>query len=310
MRTFVLTAALLALVLPAAAQQAVTTVRDINGNRVEWSQASRGDGRSALTTRNLNGRRVPLEEVKETVVRKEGNTVVVERLIKRYDNSGAPLPPEKQLIETTTSANGASTEKVTTYRGNINGVLTPVERTVTDSTKSGDTTDSQTVVERVSINGGFQAAERRTTRETATKTASERDVVVYTPDTNGQFNQSARTVTRSRIEGNQTSTQVDEYEAATTGSLKLFRQTVGSVVKNPDGTERQEYDIYGNQTPGRAPDPTTPLQLRERQIYTSRQSADGATVQVFAIQRPTPTSLGSKELGPVQQISETTVRKQ
>lgn len=303
MRTTVLLAILLPAVLPAWQRQSSTTIRDLNGRPVDWSQARSGDGRSAETVQTLNGRRAPLEQLQEKVLKNGGGVRVVERVLTRYDQDGRPLPPEKTVVETTTRPDGSSTERATVYRGDLNGQLRPAERTVTESSKSGDTTTSQTAIERASINGGFDLAERRTARETATKTSSERDELIYTRDANGQFIESVRTVTRSRTEGGETQTQVDEYEAVTSGSLKLARQSVGRIVKGPGGAERKEIDVFGPAAPGRAIPSGGALQLRERQVYTSRQSSDGSVVQVFAIQRPSLTN--TKELGPLTTISET-----
>ncbi len=306
MRTLVLIAILLPAPLAAFQRQTATTIRDINGHVIDWSRSSSGDGRSSETVQTLNGRRAPLEQVQEKVLKNEGGVRILERIRTRYDQDGRPLPPEKTVIETATRPDGSSTEKTTVWRGDLNGQLRPAERSVTESTKSGDTVNSQTSIERASINGGFDLAERHSARETSTKTASERDELIYTRDANGQFIESVRTVTRSRTQNGETETRVDEYEAVTTGSLKLARQSVARTVKGPGGAERQEIDVFGPAAPGRPIPDDGSLSLRERQIYTSRQSPDGSTVQVFAIQRPSLSS--SKVLGPLQTISETVCR--
>lgn len=304
MRTLVLSAVLLPVALLAWQRQTATTVRDINGHVVDWSQSRSGDGNSSETVRTLNGRRIPLQQTQEKVLRNEGGVRVLERTVTRYDQDGRPLPPEKTVIETTTRADGSSTEKTTLWRGDINGQLRPAERSVTESEKSGDTTTSQTAIERVSINGGFDLAERRSARETATRTSSERDEVISTRDANGQFVESVRTVTRSTTVNGETRTQTEEYEAVTTGALKLARQSVARTVKGPGDAERQEIDVFGPAAPGRPVSQDGSLQLRERQVYSSRQSPDGSSVQVFAIQRPSLTN--PRDLGPLHTISETT----
>ncbi len=302
MRTFVLSTMICAFTF-AQERQTSTSVWDLNGHRVDWTQARSGDGRSSETLRNLNGRNVPLEQVQERVVRNEGGVRVVERITKKYDLNGNPLPPEKAVTETTTRSDGSSTEQVTLYRGDINGSLKPAERSITESRKSGDVTTSQTTRERPSINGGFDAYERRSATVTETRTSKESDELVYLRDANGNFNEAARRVIRAKTTGNETQEQVDEYESATTGSLRLSRQSAGRITKNPDGTERKEVDVFGPAAPGRAIPDGGAMQLRERQFYASRQSPDGSTVQVFSVQRPSLTS--TKELGPVQRISET-----
>jgi hypothetical protein len=303
MRTLVLAALCLPATLAAFQSQTTTIIRDINGHPVDWTQSRSGDGRSVETVQTVNGRRAPLEQVQEKILKNEGGVRVIERLLTRYSQDGRPLPPEKTVIETTTRPDGSSTETTTVWRGDLNGQLRPAQRLVTESAKSGDTVNSQTTVERASINGGFDLAERRSARETTTKFSSERDEIIYTRDANGQFIPSNRTVIRSRTSGNQTETRIDEYEAVTTGSLKLARQSVARKVKDPAGFEREEIDVFGPAAPGRPIPDDGSLRLRERQVYTSRQSPDGSVVQVFAIQRPSLSS--SKDLGPLQTISET-----
>lgn len=304
MRTLVLIA-LLPLTLAAFQSRSVTTVRDINGRAVEWSQSASAGGARGESVRNLNGIRAPIEEAKEEVLRDSGGVRIVQRTLTRYGQDGRPLPPERTLVETTTRSDGSSTERTTIWRGDINGQLRPIERSVRESSKSGDTVTSQTAIERPNINGGFQLAERRNARETTTQTSSERDEIISAPDANGHFKDTVRTVTRSRTVNGQVETRTDEYEAVTTGALILARQSVARKVKDAAG-ERQEIDVYGPAATGRVITPGEGFQLRERQIYTSSQSADGSVVQVFAIQRPSLNS--SRELGPPTTISETVCR--
>lgn len=302
MRTIVFVLALSA-ALCAQERQSSTSVYDINGHRVDWSQSQSGEGRSTETQRNLNGRRVPLEQVEEKVVKNEGGVRVVERMVRRYDGNGHALPPEKVVTETETRPDGTAVERTTVFRGDLNGSLHAAERLVSSTRKSGDTAVTETEVERNTINGGFERVERRVAQERSDKTSSERDETFYTKDANGRFSEAGRKVVRAKVEGGVTKEQVDEYEAVTSGSLKLARQSVARVTKGADGTERREVDVFGPAAPGRPVPDGGALQLREKQIFTSRQSLDGSTVQVFAVQRPSVNS--TSELGPVQKISET-----
>jgi len=297
-----LTASMAAL-LAAQDRQSSTVTYDINGHRVDWSQSRSGDGRSAATIQNMNGRRVPLEQVEEKVISNEGGTRVVERIIRRNDATGTPLPPEKSVIETTTRPDGSALEKTTTYRGDLNGNLVPAERVTSQTRKSGATALIETNVERQSLNGGFQTVERRSAQQTVTKTGSAFDETTYRPDANGRFAEAARQVVRTQTANGQTQEQVDEYEAATTGKLKLARQSIGRTIKAADGSERKEVDVFGPAAPGRTVSSEGQMELREKQYFTSRQSGDGSVVQVFSVQRPSLNS--TKELGPVQKIAET-----
>lgn len=285
-----------------------TYVFDPNGNRSEWSTAVRDGGTSSETVRNLNGRQVPVERTEERVAKRPDGTVVTERLIRRFDPNGDPLPPEKVVTETTPRPDGSFVEVSTVYRGDINGSLRPAEKAVREGRKRGDQTVSETRIERPSINGSFELHERRTATETVREAekSSERDETVYVRDANGAFIPSRRRIVRARESDGTLQQQIEEYEAATSGSLQLSRQLSSVTRRNPDGTENTIVDVYGVNAPGRAIDAGSPPQLRERQIFTSRQSPDGTVVTVFAVQRP---SLNSpRELGRPETVSETVTR--
>lgn len=285
-----------------------TYVFDPNGHRVEWSVSTREGNSSSETIRNLNGRQVPVSRTEERVTKRPDGTVVTERLIHRFDSDGAPLPPEKIVTETTQRPDGSLFEVSTVYRGDINGSLRPAEKAVREARKQGDQTVSETRIERPSINGSFELLEKRTARETVREAdkASERDETVYVRDANGAFIPAQRRVVRARESDGTLQEQVEEYEAATSGVLRLSRQVSSVTRKNPDGTEDTVVDVYGVNAPGRAIEPGSPAQLRERQIFTSRQSPDGSVVTVFSVQRP---SLNSpKELGRPETVSETVTR--
>jgi len=225
---------------------------------------------------------------------------VVERLTKRFDTNGNALPPEKSVIETTKRPDGAVTQQTSVYRGDFNGRLALSERISAETRQGGAEKTTETRVERTTLNGGLELVERRNARETGSKEDSAREETVERKDANGRFAPQARQVVRTKIEAGVTKEQVDEYETATTGQMKLSRQTLGQTFTAADGTERRQVDVFGPAALGRPADGT--LQLRERQVYTARQSADGSVVQVFAIQRP---AVGESKLGPPIKVSET-----
>jgi len=285
-----------------------TYVFDANGRRTEWSASTRGENSSSETVRNLNGRQVPVESAEERVTRRPDGVVVTERTIRRFDANGAPLPPEKIVTESRTRPDGATVEVSTLYRGDINGSLRPAERAVREIRTLGERTVSETRIERPSLSGSFELAEKRSATEVVRQAdkSSEQEETVYLRDANGAFVPARRKVTRSRQSDETVEQLVEEYEAATTGSLRLSRQLSSVTRKNPDGTENTVVDVYGTAAPGRAIEPGSPAQLRERQIFTSRQSPDGSVVTVFAVQRPNLNS--PRELGPPQTVSETVTR--
>lgn len=299
---------LLAATLPAQQRESRTYVYDTNGRRVEWSASVSGEGFRSETIRDVNGRKVPVEQVEERVLRKEAGLQVVERVIRRYSPDGHPLPPEKVLVETATRPDGTVAETATVYRGDLNGNLRPAERTYTETRKSGETAVSETRVERALLSGGFTLVEKRSATEVVREAekSRERDEMVYVPDANGRLVPAQRKVVRARQTDGKVEEQADEYEAATTGALRLSRQLVSVTRKNADGTEDRVVDVYGVNAPGRAIEAGAAPQLRERQIYTSRQSPDGSVVTVFAVQRPSLNS--TKELGSPEKVSETVTR--
>ena len=137
-----------------------TYVFDPEGRRSLWSSATTGDARRISTGRDMNGRETRVEEVQEKVLRDSGGVKVVERLIRRFDPNGRPLPPEKELVETTTRAGGAVSTATTTFKADLNGRLQPAERVVEEVRESGSRTTTETRVERPNINGAFAPVER------------------------------------------------------------------------------------------------------------------------------------------------------
>lgn len=289
--------------LPLPAQDSVqrTYVLDANGRRVEWTAVKAGDTSRTETVSNLNGARVPLEQTEEKVLEKQDGRLVVERIIRRRSPDGQPLPPEKIRIEALTGSDGAVTETRTVYRGDLNGSLTPAERTVARSVKNGEMVRTETSVERVSLNGSFAVVERRDAATRAQENQSETNVVVYRPDQNGRMAEAARQTTRANVVNGIPVEQSDEYENASTGQMRLSKQTTTRTVKNPDGTERKEIDVFGPAAPGR-PMADGKLELRERQIV-DRTAVNGQVIERFSVQRPALDD--ARRLSKPQLVSET-----
>lgn len=260
-----------------------TYVPDLNGRREEWLATRAGDSSRSQTVANLNGSRVVLEQVEEKVLLKEGGRMVVERMSRRNSQDGQPLPPEKTRIETLLGEDGSSTETVVVYRGDLNGALVPSEKLITRTVKSGAEVRADTTVERVSLSGSFAPAERRATTTRVGENRSETDVVIFRVDANGRMGEAARQKTHSATQDGVTTEQTDEFENATTGQMRLSRQTVARTTRSADGGERKEMDVFGPAAPGRPI--AEGLQLRERQIL-SRTPLDGQMTERLYVQRP------------------------
>jgi len=297
----ILALCLAALWLPAQEALIKTFVLDANGRRVEWTTAKAGDASRTETVSSLNGSRVPLEQAEEKVLEKADGRLVVEKTIRRRTPDGQALPPEKIRVETTTGADGSVTETRTTYRGDLNGALTPAERSVSRSVKLGEQVRTETLLERPSLNGAFALVERRAAATEARENLTETNVVVYRPDQNGRMAEAARQTTRASVVNGVPTEQSDEYENASTGQMRLSKQTVTRTVKNPDGAERREVDIFGPAAPGR-PMADGKLELRERQIV-DRSTTNGQVVERFSVQRPALDD--ARRLSRPQLVSET-----
>jgi len=284
--------------LAAQAQDSRSTVYnyDINGRRVPVADLVKGDTSSSERIESVDGRRIPTEKVEERVLEKDGSRAVIERVIRRYDQNGHPLPAEKIRLETVTRSDGSSETTTTVYRGDLNGNLAVTERSVSESREAGGVQQTETRIERPTLNGSFEMVERQVGEARKSASTTEQDVTTYRRDANGRLVETARKVTHEVENGPATT---EEYETATTGRLQLSRQTVARTVKSGD-TERKEVYIYGPAAPGRPVE--GPLQLREEQVIEVRKTAQGA-VESFSVRRPSLNS--TKELGPLEKISET-----
>lgn len=298
---FALLALLSASLLPGFQAQRRTFVYDPQGRPQLWSAESSGDRRSTSTGRDMNGRETRVEEVDENVVRDSGGVKIVERTIRRFDPNGRPLPPEREIVESTQLPGGAVSTSTTLYQAGLNGRLQPARRTTEQTVTSAGVTRTETRIERANLNGAFAAAEQRIAEQRTTGAATETRETTLLPDTNGRFQEAARRIVTATQANGATREQVDEYESASTGKLQLSRQSIARVEKDPSGAERRVVDVFGPAAPGR-PIETGTLALRERQIIELRPTPLGS-VETFSIQRPELRGRG--QLGDVVKISET-----
>jgi hypothetical protein len=300
---FLAVVCLLAASAAAQSQERKTYVFDGDGRRQEWLDTRTGDHRSSQTVRNVNGARVPLTQTEEKIVRDQGGVRVVERTVRDFDSSGNPLPPVRTVIETTTLPGGDTSEKVTVYRGNINGSMDVAERVVSQTHQSGNTSVTTTAVERITVNGGFAPVERRTATATVSGDTSRTDTVLFRPDVNGRLSESGREVVQQVKKDNRVEERRDEYEVVTSGAPRLARQTVSTTVTSEDGSQQRVTDVFGAYTAGRVDIAGSPLQLRERQLVTVKVKPDGSAVETYSIQRPSATN--PREMEPPVKLSET-----
>jgi hypothetical protein len=272
---------------------------DMNGRRVE---SGRLDGRTYTleTVPSLNGRRVPLERVEERVVEQDSSRSVVERTVRRFDQNGNPAQTEKVRIEERKNADGTASTETLTWRADINGRLELAERARAEARPTAAGLRTELTVERPTLNGAFEPLEKRSTIERKTDGRVQQETVTWRPDSNRRFGEVLRQVTERTERDGRTTENTAQYEVGPTGSMEIALQTVSRSVKNPDGSERIEVDLYRNVVPGR-PRADEP-RLIEQQLVERRPGAAGTTVESVSVRRPAPD--GSRPAGAYQKIAE------
>ena len=291
--------------LALGAQQNTRTIQtyiyDGTGDRIRGPEVDIGGDSRTEKMRTINGRMVPLEQVEQRVVRSEGPTRVIERVIKRFDPGGNLAGTERVVEEETKSADGGATVRAATYRSDVNGNMHPVERSVTETRKAGGTLTSQSVIERPSLNGEFQTAEKRSVVLDKSPGRDVRDEVVYRRDGNGRFYEAVKETSTRQQTGNQSVENTAQYVVGTSGRLELANQTVKTAVKRADGSESIVVDTYGQQTPGLANAGENP-KLTSQQLI-DRRVRNGEVEEVVSLREPALAD--PNRLGPARKISET-----
>jgi len=303
-----LTCAVLA--LQSWAQQSnvnVSTAVDINGNIIRDGPVishAKSDGRSetTVTTQSINGRTVPLEEVQERVLRDDASGKVVERITKRYDPQGNPLPPERSVIEEQKRPDGSSTTQSTTYRGDFNGNMQVIEKSTTDTRKNGAGETSETLVQRQTVNG-LATVEKQSSVVTRQGDNFRQETTIYRGNGNGDFQPAVRRTDEHTVQGSEASDNSAEYEPNAEGALALHGQTVAKTVKRSDGSSDTVVNIYSPNVPGTVSGTGSGLKLQEQQLIENKPGPGDTVVQTLSVRRPTVSDPGI--LGPARELSQT-----
>jgi hypothetical protein len=224
----------------------------------------------------------------------------VERLIRRYDPQGNPMPSVKETIEEQKNPDGSSTTQSTTSRGDINGNMQVIERTITDSRPNGSGESSQTIVQRPTANG-LETVEKR--EEVVVKQGKDyqSEATTYRNDGNGGFYAAVKQTTEHKEQNGQSSDSSAEYESTVNGQIQLHSQTVTETVTRPDGSKDAVVNIYGRNVPGTVSD--SGLKLQEQQVIETTPGPNHTVVQTLSVRRPTVSD--PQSLGPARQLSET-----
>lgn len=284
-----------------------STTVDINGNRVSdgpvISETRSADGsQTTLTTQSINGRKVPMEQVEERVLRNDASGKVTERIIRRYDPQGNPMPPVRQTIEELKRPDGSSSTQSTTYQSDINGNMQIAEKSVTDTQKNASGETSETVVERPTSNG-LEPVEKKSQLISKQGANYQAENTTYRRDGNGGFYTAVRQTTTHTVQGSEASDNSAEYERGSNGELQLHGQTVTKTVTKPDGTKDAVVDIYSREVPGTVSGNESGLKLQEEQTIENTPGPGNTVVQTLSVRRPTISDTGT--LGPARQLSQT-----
>jgi hypothetical protein len=304
MKGILLCLAVAALACAQDASSSQTYVYDGLGNRIRATQSDINDGSRTERAQSINGRSVPLEQVEEHVLRSDGTTKVVERIVKKFDPTGRLAQTDRVVEEQTPLSGGGSTVRTTTYRSDLNGNMQPVERSLTETRKAGSVLNSDAVIERPSLNGQFEVAEKRSIVTDVTPSGESRNTVVYRRDGSGGFYESAKeTLDRQKTDSGSVENSA-LYTVGTSGRLELATQTVKTSVKRKDGSESVVVDVYAPQTPGLANAGDQP-RLKQEQLI-ERRPANGGVDEVVSLREP---SLSDPDrLGPARKLKETVCR--
>lgn len=285
-----------------------TYTTDLNGYRVAAASSTTADHTQTQLSKSINGRQVPLEQREEKVLRKDANGSLTETIVRKYNPNGQLASTERVLTEQQKAPGGGSSVHATTYRSDVNGREQEVERRTVETRVQGNTTTTDTEVGRPTLNGGFQTAEKRSAVSTGTDAARTITESVYRANSNGGMVEALRNVTQETKANGQTVDNTANYEPGITGQLQLHSQSVSTSVKQPDGSETVQVDLYAAAADGRVQDAGAKQQIKEQQVITRTKGADGSVTETLSVRRPSvadPTRLGG-----LQQISQTVCQGQ
>lgn len=295
----------LALIASAGMAQSVsnTYVTDLNGRRVESAASVASDHQHTEIVQSLNGRRVPLEQTDERVLRQEGNTKVTERIVRKYDQNGQLSSTTRQVIEEQAGAAG-STTRTTTYRSDANGTMSESERETAHSETQGAVTRTQSTIERPGLNGSLQAVEKRDEVTRTSPSGSEQDATTFQRSGNGDYVVTMRQMKETTRSGNRTTATTSVYQPiATNAQLQLSERNVATTTTRADGSEVTDITYYGSSWSGNVGSAQAGPQLREQDVIERTPGPGGSVTQTISRRQPTPSD--PNKLGPPVEISQT-----
>ena len=297
---------LVAASLAVAQSTATTYTPDLNGNRVAGGATVATDGIVTDLRQSINGREVPLQQVEQKVLSKDGNTTVTERIIRHYGTSGQLVATDRVVTEETKTGEGESTVHATTYRSDISGNIAAAERKTIETHKAGAATLTETAVEKKSLSGSFEVAEKRTATSEPTSDGKRENETVYLRSTNGDLYEAQRVATTETKKDHGSVSNTAIYEPGVNGNLSLTRQSVVTTTTRADGSSSQEIETFGRASDGRAREADEPPALTEKRTIDRQKGADGAIVETQKVQLPSVSDPG--RLDAARKVSETICR--
>jgi hypothetical protein len=236
---------------------------------------------TAQVVRNANGRTVTVSRVQDVVVSDTGGVKIVQRTVQQFDPNGNSLPPEKVRIEIRKQPDGSEQTLTTIRRADVNGNLQLAERRTEMSRRSGNHSTVAVTVERPTPNAGFGVVERTEEQERfAGPGRTWVSTSTWQRGANGELVEVAKRTAERTVEGDKTVENSTEYESASTGQMRLMRQTVTRQDK-----ATTEIDVFEPQVAGRAAANDFKPQLTKRQVIERNARPDGV-VESISVQFP------------------------
>jgi hypothetical protein len=284
--------------------QSVTTSysTDLNGNRVAGPSIVSDGTQKTQIMQSINGRKVPLEQSEERVIREGPGGKVVERITKKFDLNGQLASTERTVTEEEKLSDGTRAHSVI-YRSDLDGQMHEAERRNVELHIQGSSSSTQTEVARPDLNGSFQAVEKRSVSTQTSGKSTQSDETVYRRSGSGEFYPAVREVSESTTNGSQVVEKSAHYEPRDSQQLQLTAQTVTTTTKRADGSSVSEVNLYGlSSEDGRARDRQSGPQLREQQTVEKIAGPGGSVTEIVTARRPTVAD--PSHLGPSVKVSE------
>lgn len=270
----------LSLLAQPSSRQATTYQVDVNGRPIDtvgYSSSQSATGASSVvTTRNVNGRQVPVESTQDHIVSKDASSTVIDRTVRRYDSSGTAGPADRIRIEERKNPDGSTTLQAVTYRADLNGNLQVVERTTTQ-TRGTTNVEKTTVVEGASLNGRLAPVQRTVATERVLGSGTEAESTTYRQDVSGNFYAATREVSSLQKSANQ-ETKDSTFYVMGDGRMDVDRRMIGKTVTRPDGSQTEQIDVYARQTASNAGDANASSPRLQEQIVKERVPGPNNTI--------------------------------